>query len=122
MKKITQPITTGILGLLMAGTIGSSFAQSIEHMQNTVEPPPYHKYHGVSNEQVKVIHGIVKKHLNNNDFIIKDIDRKSNRFGRQIYEVEIIRLPENRKNGITLEYELLIDYTNKTVISDKIDS
>lgn len=128
MKKIKQPITTGILGLLMAGTIGTGFAQSMTHAKDTIEPTPYHKsyehyhqYHGVSNEQVKVLHGVVQKHLNTNDFVIKDIDRKSNRFGQRMYEVEVLVLPENRQTGITVEHELLIDYTNKTVISDKID-
>lgn len=128
MKKITQPISTGILGLLMAGTIGTSFAQSMKHAKDTIEPTPYHKsyehyhqYHNVSNEQVKVLHSVVQKHLNTNDFVIKDIDRKSNRYGQRIYEVEVLVLPENRQTGITVEHELLIDYTNKTVISDKID-
>ena len=52
---------------------------------------------------------------------MKDIDRKNNRYGQRIYEVEVLVLPENRQTGITVEHELLIDYTNKTVISDKID-
>lgn len=126
MKKITQPIAISILGLLMAGT---SFSQSIIHTKDTIEPTPYHKsyyesyhkYHGVSNKQVKVLHSIAQKHLNTNDFVIKDIDHKSNRYGQQIYEVEVIVLPENHQTGITIEHELLIDYTNKTVISDKVD-
>ena len=91
-------------------------------MQNTVEPPPYHKYHGVSNEQVKSYTWYCEKNiwitmiLSSKILIVKAIVLDD-----KFYEVEIIRLPENRKNGITLEYELLIDYTNKTVISDKID-
>lgn len=128
MKKITQPIATGILGLLMTGIIGTRFAQSMIHAKDTIEPTPYHKsyehyhkYHGVSKKQVKVLHNIAQKHLNTNDFVIKDIDHKSNRYGQQIYEVEVIVLPENRQTGITVEHELLIDYTNKTVISDKVD-
>ena len=126
MKKITQPITTGIFGLLMIGTV---FAQSMTHAKDTIEPTlyhksyyeSYHKYHGVSNEQVKVLHGVVQKYLNTNDFVIKDIDHKSNRYGQRIYEIEVIVLPENSQTGITVEHELLIDYKNKTVISDKID-
>ena len=129
MKKNTQPIAISILGLLMAGIIGTSFAQSMTHAKDTIEPTPYHKsyyesyhkYHGVSNEQIKVLHGVVQKHLNTNDFVIKDIDRKSNRYRQRIYEVEVLVLPENRQTGITVEHELLIDYANKTVISDKID-
>ena len=100
-------LMTGILGLLMAGTIGTANAYDLT--RTDYEPSRLER--------------IIENHFKTKDFHIKDVDYKTNMRDSIVYEVDVIvnKGYNNKTSLYPLEHELLIDYKKNKVIRDIID-
>ena len=107
MANKKNKLMTGILGLLMAGTLSTANAYD-------VVPTDY--------EQSK-LESIIENHFKTKDFYIKDVDHKTNMRNSVVYEVDVVvnKGNNNQTSLYPFEHELLIDYRNNKVIRDVID-
>lgn len=106
--KISQKnkVITGILGLFMAGTIGTANAYDLT--RTDYEPSR--------------LEHIIENHFKTKDFHIKDVDYKTNMKDSIIYEVEVIvNKGHNQTSLYPSEHELLVDYRKNKVIRDIVD-